>query len=72
MIRYLVQHRMVDCLVTTAGGIEEDLIKCLRPTFVGDFALDGKARVLMPREARAACMAPGQVERGGSTGARRE
>lgn len=29
-IRFLVKHKMVDCLVTTAGGIEEDLIKCLR------------------------------------------
>ena len=26
-IRYLVQHKMVDILVTTAGGVEEDLIK---------------------------------------------
>lgn len=26
-IRYLVQHRMVDVVVTTAGGVEEDLIK---------------------------------------------
>ena len=26
-IRYLAQHRMVDVLVTTAGGVEEDLIK---------------------------------------------
>lgn len=26
-IRYLVQHRLVDVLVTTAGGVEEDLIK---------------------------------------------
>jgi deoxyhypusine synthase len=26
-LRYLVQHRMVDVLVTTAGGVEEDLIK---------------------------------------------
>ena len=39
-IRYLVQHRMVDVLVTTAGGVEEDLIKvplpattCLPATF---------------------------------------
>jgi len=29
-IRYLVQHRMVDVIVTTAGGIEEDLIKARR------------------------------------------
>lgn len=26
-IRYLVQHGLVDVLVTTAGGVEEDLIK---------------------------------------------
>lgn len=40
-IRFLVQHRMVDCIVTTAGGVEEDLIKCMAPTFVGDFNLKG-------------------------------
>uniref|UniRef100_A0A7S1BPC0 deoxyhypusine synthase n=1 Tax=Corethron hystrix TaxID=216773 RepID=A0A7S1BPC0_9STRA len=36
-IRFLVQHSMVDVIVTTAGGIEEDVIKCLRPTYIGDF-----------------------------------
>ncbi|NXM41967.1 DHYS synthase, partial [Gymnorhina tibicen] len=41
-IRYLVQHGMVDVLVTTAGGIEEDLIKCLAPTYIGDFNLRGR------------------------------
>ncbi|XP_076645053.1 deoxyhypusine synthase [Halictus rubicundus] len=41
-IRFLVQHKMVDCIVTTAGGVEEDLIKCLAPTYIGDFNLDGK------------------------------
>jgi deoxyhypusine synthase len=40
-IRYLVQHRMVDVLVTTAGGVEEDVIKCLAPTYVGDFQMKG-------------------------------
>ncbi|KAA8523220.1 hypothetical protein F0562_009643 [Nyssa sinensis] len=40
-IRYLVQHRMVDVVVTTAGGIEEDLIKCLAPTYKGAFSLPG-------------------------------
>lgn len=39
MISYLEQ---VDCIVATAGGIEEDFIKCLAPTFVGSFELDGK------------------------------
>ena len=32
---------MIDCLVTTAGGVEEDIIKCLAPTFIGDFSLPG-------------------------------
>ncbi|KAM4678473.1 deoxyhypusine synthase isoform 2-T2 [Discoglossus pictus] len=41
IIRYLVQHSMVDVIVTTAGGIEEDIIKCLAPTYLGDFSLKG-------------------------------
>jgi deoxyhypusine synthase len=43
-IRFLAQHKMVDIMVTTAGGIEEDFIKCLAPTRVlGDWRVDGKA-----------------------------
>ncbi|GFO05967.1 deoxyhypusine synthase [Plakobranchus ocellatus] len=42
VIRYLVQHNMVDCLISSAGGIEEDFIKCLAPTYLGDFALKGR------------------------------
>ncbi len=34
--------QQVDCIVTTAGGIEEDFIKCLAPTYVGSFELEGK------------------------------
>ncbi|GJJ78513.1 deoxyhypusine synthase [Entomortierella parvispora] len=41
IIRFLVQHRLVDCLVSSAGGIEEDFIKCLAPTYLGEFALEG-------------------------------
>ncbi|KAI6172003.1 hypothetical protein M3Y98_00924600 [Aphelenchoides besseyi] len=41
IFRYLAQHDMIDCIVTSAGGIEEDFIKCLKPTFVGDFRLAG-------------------------------
>lgn len=29
--------------MTTAGGIEEDFIKCMAPTFLGDFHLDGRS-----------------------------
>lgn len=32
---------MISAIVTTAGGIEEDFIKCLGNTYVGEFALDG-------------------------------
>lgn len=28
---------MVDCIVTTTGGIEEDFMKCLAPHYIGDF-----------------------------------
>lgn len=28
--------------MTTAGGIEEDFIKCLAHTYLGDFNLSGK------------------------------
>ena len=28
-------------IVTTAGGVEEDFIKCLAPTYMGDFSLPG-------------------------------
>lgn len=41
-IRFLAQHKLVDCIVTTAGGVEEDIIKCLAGTVIGDFKLDGK------------------------------
>lgn len=37
IIRYLVQHKMVDVLVTSAGGIEEDFIKCILPFFIGSW-----------------------------------
>jgi deoxyhypusine synthase len=43
IIRYLCQHRMVDCIVTTCGGIEEDMIKCMASMYHGDFALNGEA-----------------------------
>jgi deoxyhypusine synthase len=40
-IRYLCQHKMVDQIVTTTGGIEEDVMKCMAPCFMGDFSLKG-------------------------------
>ena len=41
IIRYLTEHKLVDYLVTTAGGIEEDFIKCMGDFKIGDFHLSG-------------------------------
>lgn len=41
-LRYLLQHKKVSAVVSSAGGIEEDLIKVLAPTYMGDFALGGR------------------------------
>lgn len=31
---------MVDCIVTSGGGIEEDFIKCLCPFYLGDWQVN--------------------------------
>ncbi|KAJ7700050.1 Deoxyhypusine synthase [Mycena rosella] len=41
VILHLVKHKHVSVLVTTAGGIEEDFIKCLGKTYLAEFNLDG-------------------------------
>ena len=41
-IKYLVKHKMVQVLVTTAGGIEEDFVKCLTNHHLGSFSTPGK------------------------------
>ena len=41
VILYLAKHKHIACIVTTAGGIEEDYIKCLGKTYLADFNLDG-------------------------------
>jgi len=40
-LRYLAQHKHISAIVTTAGGIEEDLIKCLADTYMGSFSTPG-------------------------------
>ena len=41
VFRYLVKHKMVDVVVTTTGGIEEDILKCLGDFKLGKFRMDG-------------------------------
>ena len=36
-IRWVVEHKHVTCIVATAGAIEEDIIKCLEPTYLSTF-----------------------------------
>lgn len=38
---FLAKNNLVDAIVTTAGGIEEDLIKCIDPFILGEFSADG-------------------------------
>jgi deoxyhypusine synthase len=42
VIRFLCQHKMIDAIVTTGGGIEEDFMKCFTPHYMGNFHLKGK------------------------------
>jgi len=32
---FLAMHRLIDVIVTSAGGVEEEFIKCMAPTFIG-------------------------------------
>lgn len=42
VIAYLVRNKLVHVLVTTAGGVEEDIIKTIKPFLIGDFKAPGK------------------------------
>jgi len=41
IFRYLVENKKINVVVTTAGGIEEDIIKCLGNFKLGDFRAKG-------------------------------
>lgn len=40
-LRYLVEEGHISAIVTTAGGVEEDIIKCLAPTYLSSFTAKG-------------------------------
>jgi deoxyhypusine synthase len=42
VFRYLFEHKKIDIAVTTAGAIEEDIIKCLDDFKIGRFDVSGK------------------------------
>ena len=41
IIAHLAKFKKMDVIVTTAGGVEEDFIKCLKPFVIGDWDLKG-------------------------------
>ncbi len=42
VVRYLAEKKKIDVFVTTAGGIEEDLIKCIGDFKIGKFSFSGE------------------------------
>lgn len=42
IITYLVKNKMVHVLSTTAGGVEEDIMKCHKPFVIGDYDAPGE------------------------------
>jgi len=42
VVRYLAEHKKIDAFVTTAGGIEEDIIKCFGDFKLGNFSASGE------------------------------
>jgi len=42
IFRWLTKNKKISFIVTTAGGIEEDFIKCLGNFYLGDFRADGR------------------------------
>lgn len=42
IITYLCKEKLVDIVVTTVGGVEEDLIKCFKPFVLGNYDTPGK------------------------------
>ncbi|MBU1202149.1 MAG: deoxyhypusine synthase [Nanoarchaeota archaeon] len=42
IITFLVKHKYVHAIVTSAGGVEEDVIKTMRPFVIGNFDIPGR------------------------------
>ena len=42
IFRYLAKHKKIQVIVTTAGGVEEDIIKCLGDFKLGSFSASGE------------------------------
>lgn len=41
IFRYLAEHKHISCIVSTAGGVEEDFIKCLGDTYMSSYSASG-------------------------------
>lgn len=61
IFKHMAKHKMIDAIVTTGGGVEEDMIKCMADTYVyfeytvndRQWRLEGKNRIgnmVMPND----------------------
>jgi deoxyhypusine synthase len=61
IFKYMAEHKMVDAIVTTGGGVEEDFMKCTSDTYVNyeytvndrQWRMEGKNRIgnmIMPND----------------------
>lgn len=42
IIAYLVKNKLIDGITTTAASLEEDIIKCIKPFYLGGFGIKGE------------------------------
>jgi len=42
IIKFLMKHKMIHALSISEGGVEEDVVKCLKPFIVGRFDIPGR------------------------------
>ncbi len=42
IIKFLVKNKLIDGITTTAAALEEDVIKCVKPFYLGSFDVKGK------------------------------
>lgn len=39
---FLARNKLIDCIVSSCGGIEEDFIKCQGACYMGNFVVDDR------------------------------
>ena len=42
IIKYMCKHKLIDAIVTTGGGVEEDFMKIFLDTYVNEYVVDDR------------------------------